>query len=146
VTKTKLIVNLTRGGAVCLGDLARLQPLRVLVVSPDHHFRTVMSLLLARRNCSVTTTANASRVAEPIARASADVVVIDVSQLATAVAAATVAAIEALARPVGVVLVADDAGYALPDPPVLARWGPFGDLVDAIKRADEGRADVGRQR
>ena len=118
------------------GELARLQPLGVLIISRDRHFRTVMSLLLARRNCSVTTTAKASRVTELIARECADVVLIDASRLP---ADATVATVEALARPVGMVIVADEAHPELSHPRVLAKWGPFTDLVAAIERADEHR-------
>jgi uncharacterized protein len=129
-----------RGSAITVahdaqeGELTRLQPLRVLVISSDQHFRTVISLLLARRNCSVTTTANAARVMELIARESADVVLLDDSQ---SLAAATVATVEALERPVGVVLVADEVGTAMPDLPVVAKWGPFGDLLAAVEAADE---------
>ena len=119
------------------GELARLRPLRVVVVSPDRQFRTVMSLLLARRNCSVSTTASRSRVTELIARESADVVVIDGSQLLGG------STVEAPTRPVGVVLVADDGCCSLPDTPVLAKWGPFGELVAAIEHADERRGTVG---
>jgi uncharacterized protein len=128
------------------GQLARLRPLRVLVISPDRHFLTVMSLLLARRNYSVTTTANANRVTDLIARESADVVVIDASQLATAVATATVATVEALARPVGVITVADEASSGPSDAPVLAKWGTFEDLVEAIERADQRRGTWGDAR
>jgi uncharacterized membrane protein (UPF0127 family) len=124
------------------GELARLQPLRVLVISPDRHFLTVMSLLLARRNCSVTTTANANRVTELIARESSDVVLIDASKLP---APATVAKVQTLARPVGIVLVADEARPGA-DQPVLAKWGPLEDLAAAIERADERRGTWGDAR
>jgi uncharacterized protein len=125
------------------GELARLQPLRILVISPDRHFRTVMSLLLSRRNCSTATTANASRLTELIARERADIVVIDISQLANAAAAAAVATVEALSRPVGVLLVADEERPGPADEPVSAKWGPFGDLMAAIERADEQRGTWG---
>lgn len=125
------------------GELTRLQPLRVLVISSDVHFRTVITLLLARRNCSVTTTANAARTAELIARESADVVLLDDSQ---SLAAATVATVEALERPVGIVLVADEVGTATPELSVVAKWGPFGDLLAAIEAADERTRGVGGHR
>jgi uncharacterized protein len=125
------------------GQLARLWPLRVLVISPDRHFLTVMSLLLARRNCSVTTTANANRVIETIDRESSDVVVIDAGKLP---APATVAKVQTLARPVGVVLVADEPRFELSNPPVLAKWGPFEDFAAAIERADERRGTWGDAR
>jgi hypothetical protein len=125
------------------GELTRLQPLRVLVISSDLHFRNVVSLLLARRNCSVTTTANAARVTELILRENADVVLVDDTH---SPAAATVATVGALKRPVGVVLVADEVGTAMPDLPVVAKWGPFGDLLAAIEAADERSPGVGGRR
>jgi uncharacterized membrane protein (UPF0127 family) len=115
------------------GELARLQPLRVLVLSPDRQFRTVVSLLLARRNCSVTTTANPARLGELIVRERADVAVIDAGQSAST---AAVAAVQALVQPVGLVLVADELTGRSHDPPTLPKWGPFGDLLAAIERAD----------
>jgi uncharacterized membrane protein (UPF0127 family) len=125
-------------GAQGRGDeLARLRPLHVLLLSHDRQFRTVMSLLLGHHNCSVTTTANASRVTELILRESPDVLLIDATELAPAV---TVAAAEALARPLGVVVVSEDAGSPPQDPPVLAKWGPFDDLLAAIERADRPAA------
>jgi uncharacterized membrane protein (UPF0127 family) len=118
------------------GQLARLRPLRILIVSSDNRFRTVMSLLLARRNCSVTTTANAGRIAELIARESTDVVVIDTGELPVA---ATLATVGALAHPVGIVLVGDETTPSLSDATTMAKWGPFGELVEAIERADQHR-------
>jgi hypothetical protein len=121
-----------------LGDLTRLQPLRVLVISPDRHYRTVVSLLLARHNCSVTTTAKASRAAGLVGRESPDVVVIDASKEAAAVA---VGAVGALARPVGVVVVADEVKSPAGESPLLSKWGPFSDLLAAVEEAD-ARRDV----
>lgn len=118
------------------GQLARLRPLRILIVSFDNRFRTVMSLLLARRNCSVTTTANAGRIAELIARESTDVVVIDTGELPVA---ATLATVDALAHRVGIVLVGDETTPSLSDATTMAKWGPFGELVEAIERADQHR-------
>jgi uncharacterized membrane protein (UPF0127 family) len=114
-------------------ELARPQPLRVLVLSPDRQFRTAVSLLLARRNCSVTTTANPARVGELVVRERTDVTVIDAGESPSTPA---VAAVQALAQPVGVVLVADELTGLSHDPPALPKWGPFGDLVAAIEQAD----------
>jgi uncharacterized membrane protein (UPF0127 family) len=115
------------------GELTRLQPRRVLVLSPDRQFRTVVSLLLARRNCSVTTTANAARISELIVRERTDVAVIDAGESPST---PVVAAVQALAQPVGVVLVADELPGLSHDPPALPKWGPFGDLLAAVERAD----------
>lgn len=124
-------------------ELARLQPLRVLVISSDRHFRTMTSLLLARRNCSVTTTANAGRVTQLIARESTDVVLVDASRLAASVVTAMVGTVEALSRPVGALVVADEVCPAPPHLSALAKWGPFEDLVAAIEHADARRGPWG---
>jgi uncharacterized protein len=113
---------------------ARLSPLRVLVISQDRHFRTVMALLLGRRNYSVRTTSNAARVTELIARDGVDVVMIDVDESA----ASTTATVETLTRPVGVVLV-DEEEKRVGGQATLAKWGSFGELVTAIELAAERR-------
>jgi uncharacterized protein len=119
------------------GQISRLRPLRILIASPDRRFRTVMSLLLARRNCSVITTANAGRVAELIAREGSDVVVVESD--GSSAEGQLVATLDALARPVGVVYVADDASPRIPSRAVMAKWGPFDEFVEAIELADERR-------
>src|SRR5205807_1932194 len=53
---------------------SRLAPLRVIVASPDRHYRTAISLLVARRNCSVTVVAGTNGLAERVAREQSDVV------------------------------------------------------------------------
>jgi hypothetical protein len=126
-------------GAVATRTPTRLRPLRVLVVSHDGHFRTVMSLLLGRRNCSVTATANASRLAELMAQEDADVVVIDASRLLLAASAA----VEVGARPAGVVLVADEPATVPAKTELLAKWGPFEDLLAAIEAAGQRHATEG---
>jgi uncharacterized protein len=123
------------------GELARLKPMRVLVISHDRHFRSVTSMLLGHRGCSVTTTAKASRVAALIAQEHSDIVVLDAGQSPAAVAR-TLAAIRALAQPVGVVVV-DEAPPGLHQRSVLAKWGPFEDLFAAIEGADGGRGTWG---
>ena len=115
------------------GRLARLAPMRVLVISQDRHFRGVASMLLSQRGCSVTTTAKAGRVAELIAHDRTDVVVIDAEE--SPAAAQTVAVVAALAQPVGIVVV-NEAPSDQHRPLVLEKWGPFDDLFAAIERAD----------
>jgi uncharacterized protein len=117
---------------------ARSHPLRVLVISPDRHFRTVMSLLLARRNCAVATRATVARAGELVAREAIGVVVLDVTGPGTEAARETQ---RALAGHVGVVVVADDQATGA-EAEVLAKWGPFGDLVAAIEGAEERRGSV----
>jgi uncharacterized membrane protein (UPF0127 family)/CheY-like chemotaxis protein len=118
--------------------VARLRPLSVLIVSPDHRFATVMSLLLARRNCSVTTTANAARAKELIAREQVSVAILDAED---ARLAATVSVVEGLLPPVGVVLVAESGREQEAGTATFAKFGPFDELMQAIERADEFRAE-----
>jgi uncharacterized membrane protein (UPF0127 family) len=122
------------------GEVTRLQPIRVLVVSSDRHFRSVTSMLLAHRGCSVTTTATAGRVAELIARGRADVVVIDAGH--STETAQTVAAVGGLAQPIGIVVV-DEAPSVERWSPVLAKWAPFEELFAAIERAEASRGSWG---
>jgi hypothetical protein len=126
------------GAQAPAGEVTRLAPLYVGVLSPDRHFRTVMSLLLARRNCSVVMSNDADGVAGFVARESLHVVLVDAAQPN---APAALAALEALMPPVGVVLVADEADEAGATfgRRTLARWGPFGELMREIERADEER-------
>ncbi|HEV2982028.1 MAG TPA: DUF192 domain-containing protein [Solirubrobacteraceae bacterium] len=119
---------------------ARLAPMRVLVISNDRHFRSVSSMLLAHRGCVVTTTADRANLAERISREGADVVVVDAEQCLDGPAQAF-AAVEGLARAVGVVVV-DEAATQLHASPV-AKWGPFEDLFAAIERADASHGSWG---
>jgi uncharacterized protein len=114
--------------------VARLRPLSVVIITSDHRFATVMAVLLARRNCSVTTTANAARASELIAREQAGVVIVDVEEPRLA---AVVATAEALVPPVALVLVAEAPGHELQGRRAFAKWGPFDGLMQAIERADE---------
>jgi hypothetical protein len=91
-----------------------------------------MSLLLARRNCSVTTTANPARLGELIVRERAEVAVIDAGGPP---AARAVARARTLAQPVGLVLVSEDLQDVRHEPPALPKWGPFEELLKAIEGA-----------
>jgi uncharacterized membrane protein (UPF0127 family) len=112
------------------------EPMRVLVISRDRHFRKVTSMLLSHRGCSVNTTAKASGAAELINRDRADVVVVEAGR--SPVPAHTAVAAAAVAHPVGIVVV-DEAPSGSQQPPVLAKWGPFEDLFAAIARAASTR-------
>ena len=117
------------------GQVSRIRPLRILIISPDGRFRTVMSLLLARRNCSVTTTANAARLGELLAREGSEVVVFDTDGASTEAQPAS--ALDVLARPIGVVFVSDYATASISHLPTIAKWGPFDELMAAIEHAGE---------
>jgi uncharacterized membrane protein (UPF0127 family) len=116
--------------------VARLRPISVVIITPDHRFATVMSLLLARRNCSVTTTANVGRAKDLIAREGAGVVIVDADAPR---ADAAVAAVDALVPPLGLLLVAEDAADDRVGQATFAKWGPFDELARAIEYADELR-------
>lgn len=116
--------------------VARLRPLSVVIITPDHRFATVMSLLLARRNCSVTTTANVGRAKDLIARESATVVIVDADAPR---ADAAIAAVDALVPPLGLLLVSDDAVDDRVGQATFAKWGPFDELARAIEYAHELR-------
>lgn len=117
--------------------------IRVLVIAPDRRFRTVASALLTRRGCDVSTTPATARVPTRIEPGSVDVVVLDGGSMLTA-AARTVAMIEALDPPVGVVLVADEAEQGLHHLPVLAKWGPFDEIYAAVENAERERGHRSR--
>ena len=126
--------------------VARIRPLSVLVVSPDRRFRSVTSVLIARRGCAVTTTETASRLTELADRITADVVVIDVDRGSRAAERAR-AQVGEYGRPLGVVLVDDEPVTASNDDAYpLAKWGPFDQLYAAIEAADMRRVGAGGDR
>jgi uncharacterized membrane protein (UPF0127 family)/CheY-like chemotaxis protein len=116
------------------------EPLKVLVISRDRHYRSVTSMLLSHRGCSVITVAKGNRVVELITQERADVVVIDADRSPGAVQIAAAAA--ALQDPVGIVVV-DETASSSGEPAVVAKWGPFEELFSAIWRAADQRG-VGR--
>jgi uncharacterized membrane protein (UPF0127 family) len=107
---------------------------KVLLVSADRRFRSVASVLLTRRGCSVTVADHVSKVAELARREAATVVLLDASSLPPTAVVET-ARIEALDPPVGVVVVADERTTANLVSPVLAKWGSFDQLNEAIRCA-----------
>jgi hypothetical protein len=113
-------------------------PSTVLVVSEDRHFRSVTMMLLAHRGCAVTTIANLSGVMELLANSRVDVVVVDTGSSPTR-AQRAVASVGSLAPPVGAVFVGEQPIYGPSEYPVVAKWGPFADLFNAIERASESR-------
>jgi uncharacterized membrane protein (UPF0127 family) len=113
-------------------SLTRLAPLRVLLMSSDRHYRTAMSLLLGRHNCSVSAPASARGTVEQLERERFDVVVVDRSAKS---ALELVATVRSLTPPVGLVVV-DEADQRSQDGLIACpKWGPIDELMEAIDRA-----------
>lgn len=117
------------------GELVRLRPLRVLVVSPDRRFCAVTAMLTAMRGCAIFTAASTNHLAELIDRERIDVVVLDGDAEEAERSAASVSA-EGFAPAAGVVAVAEEADEWSSGRVSLARWGPFEQLFAAINCAD----------
>jgi len=129
----------TPDDAAWLGrGVTRMRPLSVLVISEDRRFRSVTSVLIARRGCVVTTTEHGNRLEELAGRIAADVVVIDVE--GPRAAARARARVRALPGSVGAVIVEEDPVSGPDGPQALAKWGPFERLYAAIETADGDRS------
>ena len=119
---------------------ARVQSVRVVVISDDRRFRAVMSVLLGRRGCEVTTNSSLSRVDDLVARIDAEVVVLDVGEDSSQ---------ELLAARVrhspGVVLVGEDASVQDGVPRVYAKWGSFAELHAQILGARDDASEESRR-
>jgi uncharacterized membrane protein (UPF0127 family) len=121
-------------------DDAGAHALRVVVISDDRRFRAVMSVLLARRGCEVTTSSSAGRMEDVVARARAEVLVLDVGE---GTAARTLAA--RLGPVSGIVLVGEQASEPDSQPAVYAKWGSFAELHTLVLSArDESSHGVRR--
>jgi DNA-binding NtrC family response regulator len=107
---------------------------RVLVVGADRRFRSVAAALLTRRGVAVTLREEMTRVAELAKREGAEVVILDAGTSLTA-AAYEAAQIEKLEPPVGVVVVGDEPESGLSAMPVLAKWGSFDGLFNAVEES-----------
>jgi uncharacterized protein len=103
---------------------------RVLVVSGDRHFRSVTTMLLGHRGCSVRTTSQVTHASKLAEQDAVDVVVVDVD---TAKHAASLTALAFGAA--GLVTVGDRSEPVAPGQWALSKWGPFEDLLTAIERA-----------
>lgn len=109
--------------------------MRVMVITSDRRFREVASLLLARRGCVVAVPDGPGTLAEHIERHQSDVAVIDAARSLTA-AARTAAAVEAISRQVGIVVVGNEAESGLMKFPIIPKWGSFGMLFEAVEQAN----------
>jgi hypothetical protein len=120
------------------GDVIRLRPLRVLVLSHDRRFRVVMSMLLSRRGCSTVSLRSCEDVAGVLVAERIDVLLVDGIDLLTATGA-DVARSGAAAAPVGVVLV-EESDADCEGAPAYAKWGSFERLYAAVLGADRARS------
>jgi uncharacterized protein len=111
-------------------ELPRMAPMRVLLVSPDRHYRTAMSMLLARRNCSVRMVPSFHSLDELLEDDRYDVALVDAG---TSDVRASLAALEAFASPIGVIVVADHDAQPLEGHRALPKWGPFDELMARIE-------------
>jgi uncharacterized membrane protein (UPF0127 family) len=112
---------------------------RVLVVGADRRFRSVAAALLTRRGCVVTLAERMTKVAEVAKLEASEVVVLDAGVSLTEAAHAA-AQIEMLDRPVGIVIVGEEAQPSISAMPVLSKWGSFDGLYGAIEHARPSRA------
>jgi DNA-binding NtrC family response regulator len=112
--------------------------MRVMVVSTDRRFREVASLLLERRGCTVSLGEGAGTLAERVDRDRIEVVIIDAGQ-SLATAARMTAAVQAVSRPVGVVVVGDETHNKLIRLQAIAKWGSFERLFEAVKQSHSER-------
>lgn len=113
--------------------------MHVMVLSTDRRFREVTSLLLERRGCAVSRGEGLGTLAERIDRDHTDVVIIDAGP-SLAAAARTTAAVGALSRRVGVVVVGDDAQNKLLKLKAIAKWGSFDRLFEAVRQSHRDRS------
>lgn len=108
--------------------------MNLLVVSSDRRFREMAAVLLARRGCEVVVADETGGLAQRIEREEIEVVVIDASRSLSA-AARVAAAVQAMSRPVGIVVVEENPRATLANLQTLPKWGAFGELFAAIERA-----------
>ena len=132
-------VSVSRADAHPLALRLDDEAMHVLVVTRDRRFRDTAALLLSRRGCSVSVADSFEHVVERAAGQDGLVIVIDAGRSLTS-AAHTVATLEALTPPVGVVVVADEAEQALRHLPFLDRWGSFDALYAAVEDSHRNRS------
>src|SRR5215213_3272787 len=114
--------------------IRRLHPVRVLLVLRDRRLLRVTSFLLERRGYDVIRESG-TNIADSAARFRADVVLLQ-AESSRAATGRSLAALEALRNPPGVVAVcADGEGEHLPGIIALSKWAPIEDVARAIDAA-----------
>jgi CheY-like chemotaxis protein len=138
------------------GQVVRLLPIAVLVLSSDRYFRSAATMLLSRRGFTVLSAADEREAHDATLLEAVDVLVLELAAPATdqlrrafAIASRIDRASTAAGRrvaPVGVVVVGEpgDLGdtadaTAGAEQPVLDKWGPFERLHQAIADRDRAR-------
>jgi len=135
--------------------VVRLLPIAVLLLSADRYFRAAATMLLSRRGCSVLSAADEREALEGTRLHPVDVLVVELDRsageelgrartLAERIDAEAAAAGRRVAT-VGIVVVAEASGLDEVDAddgtshPALDKWGPFGELYEAIADRDRAR-------
>ncbi|HTH71658.1 MAG TPA: hypothetical protein VL493_10305 [Candidatus Saccharimonadales bacterium] len=129
------------GAAVFAAPVIRLRPIRTLVIARDLAFRERSMTVLVELGYvafAVTPLEEADAVVALVARQRADVVVLDATGCAGAVARVVAALYESAPR-AGVVVVSGTDDRVAHTMPVLAKWGWAADLTRAVAAAyDQG--------
>jgi hypothetical protein len=125
------MVNIVENGLAPAAEVRGPGAPRVLVVGADRRFRSVAAALLTQRGVAVTLREQMTGVAELAEREGAEVVILDAGTSLTT-AAYEAAQIEKLEPRVGVVVVGDEPENGLSAMPVLAKWGSFDSLFNAV--------------
>jgi hypothetical protein len=122
-------------------DRDRDRDARVLMVGRDRRFLMAATARLARLGYYTVATDRPSQIGELVERRKLTVVVVDGSDYLTATCR-HMATIEALAEPVGVVMVAEDAMISpLTSGRVRPKWGSLDTLHEEVERAYARRFD-----
>jgi uncharacterized membrane protein (UPF0127 family)/CheY-like chemotaxis protein len=115
---------------------------RVLLIGTDRRFRAVAAALLTRRGYEVTVGERSATAWELASAARVDDVVLDSGASLTAAAHAA-ARLETLEPPVGIVVVGEEFADGIVAMPVVAKWGAFDRLYQAIEQVRPPRRHDG---
>jgi chemotaxis response regulator CheB len=117
-----------------LESVEQSEGIRVVLAARDRRFLDVTSFLLGRKGFVIDSVSKPEQLLRVVERHRPDVVILDGTDSLT-VTARTIAAIEALAYPVAVLVVAEAPEMASPRTVrLLHKWTPFDRLVDEVER------------
>ena len=123
--------------AVLVAPVIRLRPIRTLVIAHDLAYRQRSMAVLVKLGhvaFALSSLEDRDAVVALVERQRADVVVLDATACAPAIAPA-VSALRAAVRHVGVVVVSDHVDRVAHSLPVLAKWGGAAELIHAVQAA-----------